>query len=151
MTSSTPKQMVSQCACFWMRAAARRLTREYDEALQPLGIKMTQFSVLAFIKYGAPKSITKMADMMAMERTSLVRTLNLLEKNGYVHMGPEGYRREREITLTQDGKTVFTKALPLWESVQAKFKARLEDGAWEDNLPFIQEVAFGPLPDRNTD
>ena len=150
MDEDISKQMVSQCACFWVRAAARRLTRDYDEALQPLGLKMTQFSVLSIIKFSQPKSITNMASMMAMERTSLVRTLNLLEKNGYVLLGQEGYRREREMKLTKAGEKIYQKALPLWEAVQTTFKARLDDDEWERNIPFIKDMAFGPFDKKAT-
>ncbi len=68
------------CACFRMRAASRKLTRDYDEVLRPVGLKVTQFTVLAIISGTKPQSISSMADTLSMERTSLVRTLKLLEK-----------------------------------------------------------------------
>lgn len=137
--------LIETCACFWTRAAARRLTRDYDEALKPIGLKITQFSILAIIRNVQPKSITDMSAIMAMERTSLVRTLTLLEKKGYIKMGPEGYRREREMSLTNKGKKILERAIPLWNEAQNKFKARLGSTIWEENIPLMRDAAFGSL------
>lgn len=137
--------MIETCACFWMRAAARRLTRDYDDALKPIGLKITQFSVLAIISNMQPKSITDMSAIMAMERTSLLRTLNLLDKKGYIKIGPEGYRREREISLTKEGEQILERAIPLWNEAQNKFKARLGNSEWEENIPLLKKAAFGSL------
>lgn len=73
------------CACYRARAAARRVTRDYDDALKSLGLKITQFTIQASIKGLKPSSTSKLANRLAMERTSLLRTLELMqEKVGYV-------------------------------------------------------------------
>ena len=79
MDKETLQEVYGNCACYRARAAARRVTRDYDEALKPLGLKITQFTVLASIKGLKPSSTSKLAKGLAMERTSLVRTLELMQ------------------------------------------------------------------------
>ena len=132
---------IESCACFRMRAAARRLTRDYDEALRPIGLKVTQFTAMAVIKGYKPKSVTEMAEFLAMERTSLVRTLSLMEDKGWIRLRPEGYRREREITLTEKGEKLLESAIPYWEKAQDNFETRMGEGIWQKIWRNIVRVA----------
>ncbi len=131
------------CACFRMRAASRKLTRDYDEVLRPVGLKVTQFTVLAIISGTKPQSISSMADTLSMERTSLVRTLKLLEKKGIIKLGAEGYRRERVISLTSKGESLFNEAIPLWERAQSRFESQLGEGVWQSLWQRIAQLATG--------
>ncbi|MEP0176461.1 MAG: MarR family winged helix-turn-helix transcriptional regulator [Paraglaciecola sp.] len=131
------------CACFRMRAASRKLTRDYDEVLKPAGIKITQFTVLAIISGTKPHSISSMASSLSMERTSLVRTLSLLEKKELIKLGIEGYRREREISLTPKGEAIFLEAVPLWEKAQSNFEEQLGAGVWQTLWKHIAKLARG--------
>lgn len=118
------------CACLHTRMTARAITRAYDEALRPSGLKITQFTLLAMIADGAPTSITDLADSMAIERTTLVRNLQLLRKEGLVT--PEaGPNRRLKPLLTEKGWAVFQEALPLWKSVQDTLEGNLGFGAWQ--------------------
>jgi DNA-binding MarR family transcriptional regulator len=135
--------VLENCPCFRARAAARRITRDYDETFKSLGIKSTQFSLLAIIKGFAPSSITAMADKLAMERTSLIRTLELMESKGLISLAAEGYRRERKISMTEKGEAIFNKALPLWQKMQQKFEQRIGTDKWQANKDLWLDIAFG--------
>ena len=47
MTLPRQKLEIGQCNCFAIRKAARRITRLYDNFLQPTGLRITQFLILA--------------------------------------------------------------------------------------------------------
>ncbi len=143
MNTTDLEQVFQNCACFRARAVARRLTRDYEEALKGLGLKATQFTILAVIKGRPPHSIKAMADKLAMERTSLVRTLNLMEKNGWIKLAPEGYRRERSMQLTAKGEKLLEKALPLWKKSHQQFEQRVGAQKWQDNKQWFLDIAFG--------
>ena len=121
-----------ECAALRTRMAARKVTRAYDEALRPLGLKVTQFTLLIAIKQGAPDSISQLAEMLALERTTLTRNLQLLEKEGLVDVEPEGYRRARSMSLTKKGEAKLKKALPIWRTTQNRIVARLGKDRWNE-------------------
>jgi DNA-binding MarR family transcriptional regulator len=135
--------VLESCPCFRARAVARRITRDYDEAFKGLGLKSTQFSLLAIIKTKAPSSITVMADKLAMERTSLIRTLELMESKGFITLAAEGYRRERKISMTEKGEKILAQALPLWRDMQQKFEQRVGKQKWQANKDLWLDIAFG--------
>jgi DNA-binding MarR family transcriptional regulator len=131
------------CPCFRARAAARRITRDYDEALKGIGLKSTQFTLLAIIKGKEPSSITAMADKLAMERTSLIRTLELMADKGLIDLAAEGYRREKKVRITQKGEDILAKALPLWKQMQNSFESRIGRDNWQESKELWLDIAFG--------
>lgn len=122
--------VAAECMCRRARMAARKITRIFDDALRPAGLRITQFTLLVAIGKGAPDSISLLAEWLAMERTTLVRNLQLLEKDGLIEMGPEGGRRARATRLTQAGRERLATAYPYWEKAQETIHQRLGDEDW---------------------
>ena len=112
------------------RMAARTVTRAYDAALKPVGLRITQFTVLACIASDFTNSISELADYMAIERTTLTRNLQLLEKMGLIKMEEEGYRRSRKMRLTEEGRNTLDAAIPLWEETQENLKETMGPDQW---------------------
>ena len=130
-----------ECAALRTRMAARSVTRIYDEAMRPVGLKITQFTLLVAIKMGTPESISQLADHLAMERTTLTRNLQLLEREGLVEVGPEGYRRARSMRLTKTGEAKLKKALPIWRATQDRMVAALGKDRWTDARRHLEELS----------
>src|SRR5438309_535868 len=107
------------CACLHTRMTARAVTRVYDEALRPVGLKITQFALLASIDMGISGSISDLADRLAFERTTLTRNLHLLKESGFIARR-KGTGRAVAYALTQKGRHAITEATPLWKAAQAK-------------------------------
>ncbi|WP_339842304.1 MarR family winged helix-turn-helix transcriptional regulator [uncultured Halopseudomonas sp.] len=110
--------------------ADRMITRAYDEALRPCGLRITQFTLLVAIGYGAPGSISELADWLAMERTTLTRNLKLLEKEGLIETRAGAHHRSRASGLTASGKAKLDEAYPLWQEVQKKYREGLGEKQW---------------------
>lgn len=70
MTDSLP----TPCMCATLRRASRALTQLYDEALRPLGLRATQFTVLQALSFTGEVSQGELGQLLAMDSTTLTRT-----------------------------------------------------------------------------
>jgi len=147
--------MADQCLCFRARRVSRALTRIYDEALRPLGIQATQLTLLNAIaltgEEGGPMSA--IAELLAMDGTTLSRNLQPLERAGLVRVGRHlSDRRVRIARLTPTGRRVIQQALPLWKRAHRQVVATLgSDQARElrDRFDATVLAAAEPHPAAN--
>jgi DNA-binding MarR family transcriptional regulator len=124
------KEILSICACHKARMATRSVTRAYDEALRPIGLRATQLLLLVAVAAEGAVSITALANRLGMDRTTLTRNLGPLEKEGLIHRSDEGWRRSRALRVTRAGHAVMTKAIPLWEGAQQNLRTKLGEKDW---------------------
>jgi DNA-binding MarR family transcriptional regulator len=126
----TEREILERCACHRVRTAARFVTRAYDEALRPVGLRATQLSVLVAAAADDALSITALAKLMGMDRSTLTRNLRPLEAEGLVKLGNEGWRRSRTLRITARGRSRLREAVPLWEKAQQNLQEKLGDRRW---------------------
>lgn len=119
-TRVTPEPDLRACFGFRTRRAMRALTRHYERHLAPAGLKPTQFSVLAALRMGRHRDLTHLAELLGLERTSLLRALATLGASGFLTPGH---------VLTEAGQARFAAALPLWQAAQDGVAAELGDQA----------------------
>jgi DNA-binding MarR family transcriptional regulator len=112
--------VAQSCAVFNLRKASRALTQFYETALRPSGLRVTQFTLMVAINLLGAITISRLAETMVMDRTTLTRNLKLLEKKEFIKIIPGEDRRERVAVLTQPGREALGKALPLWEETQSE-------------------------------
>lgn len=123
--------------------AARAVTRAYDRALRPSGLRSTQFTILvaASIAEGIP--LHRLADILGLERTTLTRNLAAIEREGLIHVASvDG--RTRSVRLTSDGAERLKQALPLWDQAQQTLRNKVGEKGWtilHDSLAKLTEVA----------
>jgi len=106
------------CVCTELRKANRAITRLYDEALQPAGMSTVQFSLLRALERRGALPLSRLADAMVMDRTSLYRTLEPLERRGWIAL-EAGRGKTRVARLSASGREALAAALPHWQAVQA--------------------------------
>jgi DNA-binding MarR family transcriptional regulator len=116
---------VQSCTCFNLRKAARAVTQLYDEFLRPANLRATQFSLLGVLAQVGTATITELADAAVMDRTTLKRNLELLEREGLVEIRPGTDARVREVSLTAAAHARLLAALPYWEQAQAHLTSQL--------------------------
>lgn len=116
------------CYANRLRAAARAISRHYDATLRPLDLKISQLSVLvaASISDGH-LTIAGLAERLAMDRSTLSRNFDPLERRGLVALGPETRHRARHVHITAQGAALVEAAKPLWEKAQAEIAAIAPD------------------------
>jgi DNA-binding MarR family transcriptional regulator len=113
------------CLCAWLRMATRATARVYDEALRPAGLRTTQFSLLARLDVDGPATLSRLADRLAIDRTTLRRELDPLHARGLVAFDTGADRRCRVVSLTPVGADRLAAAYPLWRQAQREVRARL--------------------------
>jgi DNA-binding MarR family transcriptional regulator len=115
---------LEDCNCFAVRSAARHVGQFYDQFLAPIGLRTTQFSILAKLKQRGPLTINALADDMVMDRTTLGRNVLPLERDGLILIEPiASDRRAKELHPTNTGEKRLQAALKAWSPAQAQFEA----------------------------
>lgn len=116
------------CLCLHVQRAARSLARRFDEALRPVGLTNGQFSLLMSLNRPEPAAIASVADMLAMDRTTVTAALKPLERRGLVKVVADHVdRRSRRLSLTPEGNTVLAAAMPIWEKTHRDVEALIKD------------------------
>ncbi len=116
----------SACCGTAMRKASRKLTQLYDDALDPSGLRSTQFAILSELHRwsGAWPTMAQLAEALVMDRSSLGHNLKPLERDGIVALIDDTHdRRRRLIGLTKRGAAKYLEARPLWQRAQDRFLA----------------------------
>lgn len=113
------------CHCTRVRRAARVLTELYDAALEPCGIKVTQFSLLRMILRLGEPSIGALAAATGLDRSTLGRNLRVLARKGWVTLLPGTDERCRLVRPTPRGRAALATAEPAWEALQRRIDRAL--------------------------
>jgi len=99
---------------------SRAVTQLYDDVLRPSDLRVTQFSILATIARLGKANLRQLEDMLAIDQTTLTRSLNLLERDGVIERVPHPDRRIKAMKLTSKGRRALEAARLLWFQVQDK-------------------------------
>jgi DNA-binding MarR family transcriptional regulator len=141
-----------ECTCSALRMAARRLSQSFDAALAPEKLSVSQYAVLSNLakwQGTAPPTVGDLAELLALDRTTLTHNLRPLERDGFVRLLPDsGDRRIRRVALTSDGRAKRERCLPLWRKAQTEFDESfgLEPSrALRDSLVAIARASDAPL------
>ncbi|MBF2028428.1 MAG: winged helix-turn-helix transcriptional regulator [Oscillatoriales cyanobacterium C42_A2020_001] len=140
INSTELRQVVSTCACFNVRKAARAITQHFDAILEPSGLLITQFTILVAVEIVKAGTMNELAEVLGMDRTTLTRNLKPLEREGWLKSEPGQDLRTRVISLTTDGAAALAKALPLWRQAQTDVEEALGQQRWNTLLSHLVEA-----------
>jgi DNA-binding MarR family transcriptional regulator len=128
LTYPTTRQVRDRCLCLHTQRAARALARRFDTAFRGLGITSGQFSLMMALNRPSPPAMGEVAEVLAMNRTTLTAALKPLERRGLVRSAPdERDRRTRLLSLTTGGEALLAVALPIWRRVHDEIDDTLAD------------------------
>lgn len=113
------RKVADTCMGIRVRRVSRVVGNHYDEYLKPVGLKGTQFTLLNAINLYPSSTISRLADLMLLDRTTLNRNLKPLEREGLIRSGHGKDLRTRTLELTPQGVEVLQGALPLWLDAQS--------------------------------
>lgn len=114
------------CVCTSLRQAAQATTEIYDRILEPSGLKITMFRVLRRLSRAGEPTISELARIVELDRSSLGRNLKVLERENFVRLvDGDADERSKVVRLTAKGKAALAKALPLWAEAQSRLTAAL--------------------------
>ena len=134
-------EVAAGCACRNLRRTARAVTQLYDKTLRPSGLRITQFTLLVAVGLSEPVPITRLADALDLDRTTLARDLKLLTEHGLVKITAGEDRRMRVVRLTSQGRQAVGRAYPLWQRAQARIVEGSGPDRWQAVASGLEEVA----------
>ncbi len=130
------------CLCLHLQRAARSVARRFDDALRPLDLRNGQFSLLMSLNRPDAPSISSVAALLAMDRTTLTANLKPLERRGLVTVSVDKEdKRGRRLTLTPAGRKLLIKAFPIWQQTHAAIERRLARAHADDLRADLQALS----------
>lgn len=130
------------CNCFALRSAARHATQLYDQFLAPIGLRTTQFSILAKLKRRGPLTISALAEDMVTDRTTMGRAIQPLERDGLIQIVPAASdRRVKDVHLTKSGEKRLQEGIKAWAQAQARFETDFGVGRSSELRTLLRAVA----------
>jgi len=127
MTTKLPisaTKISKECFCFSLKKAERLISRRYDEALAPFGLRNGQFSMLICISGANLINIQSIAHQLNMDRTTTTAALKPLEKRKLIKItASKEDSRVKLVSITPLGISLLTKAIPAWQKIQDQMKA----------------------------
>jgi DNA-binding MarR family transcriptional regulator len=127
------------CACMALRKAARALTRLYDDQLSPRDMTTTQFAILGTLDRRGDLPLTELATLLVMDRTTLYRTIEPVERRGWVSIGP-GPGRSKIARLTDEGRAVLRSGREDWAVAQERVLGDLRQEEWDGLLRTLNHL-----------
>jgi DNA-binding MarR family transcriptional regulator len=132
LTSGRDRGRLSPCVCSTLRMVSRAVTQLYDDVLRPSGLRVTQFSILATIARRGEVNLKQLEAALAIDQTTLTRSLSLLERDDVIERAPHPDGRIKAMRLTAKGTRALAVARPLWAQAQDKVIRELGAKAWAD-------------------
>jgi DNA-binding MarR family transcriptional regulator len=113
------EKLATMCVCSNLRRTTRSVTNYYDSLLgQVSDLRVSQLIVLVVLCLAGPQTIHELAEMLALDRTTIGRNLRPLEKQGLLTLTSGSDQRTRVVTLTTQGQETLLRVVPQWERAQ---------------------------------
>ena len=132
---------MQNCTCFNVRRASRVITQFFDAEARRHGIRPTQTPILRALQAKSGWSMAELSEWLGMERTTLLRNLRPLQRDGLVRAKRGGRGGHVELEITEKGRAALAKMLPGWRSAQDKVVALLGKERWSAIICDLEEVA----------
>ena len=130
------------CVCFNLRWVTRTITQFYDAEIRRHGIRSTQGTILVSLMGKESWSMADLSDWLGMERTTLVRNLRPLQRDGFVNVGGGGRGNLVELSITAKGRKQVEKLVPAWKSAQSAVVKTLGEKRWAEILSDLETAAL---------
>jgi DNA-binding MarR family transcriptional regulator len=133
--TSSIETIARSCIAVRLRLLNRVVTNLYDDALRPLGLKVSQLNVLVVTaKLGLARP-AQVCDVLQLDASTLSRNVKPLQARGWLEVVPDEDARAQPFRLTPQGRRLIEKAVPAWEQAQRRASELLgaEGVAWLDD------------------
>jgi DNA-binding MarR family transcriptional regulator len=141
MSKELDMSAVENCVCFNLRRVARAVTQFYDAEMRRHGIRPTQGSILAVLRAKDSWNMAELSDRLGTDRTTLVRNLRPLQRDGLVRAVGGGRGNRVELTITPEGRKLIEKLAPAWKSAQSAAVKTLGEKRWSAILCDLETAA----------
>jgi len=128
------------CLSANLRKTERLITRHYDAYLADAGVTAVQLPILAIIASAAEPTFRLLAKELGLDRSTLSRNLGLLERVGFVQIGPSSGPKPGLLSLTRKGRETLRRAHKRWNEAHAHLEEVLSDDAIAEGLQFLKTL-----------
>jgi DNA-binding MarR family transcriptional regulator len=127
-THPTIDTIAGECIAVRMRMLNRVVTNLYDDALRPLGLKVSQMNILvAAAKMGTARP-AEVCERLHLDVSTLSRNVERMKARGWLEVLPDADGRAQPFRLTAQGHQLLESATPAWNKAQARAKTFLGEG-----------------------
>jgi DNA-binding MarR family transcriptional regulator len=141
-----PKELdmsaAKNCVCFNLRWVTRAVTQFYDAEMRRDGIRPTQGTILMALNAKESWSMAELSDWLGMDRTTLVRNLRPLQRDGFAQAVGGGRGNRVELAMTAKGRKQIEKLMPAWKSAQSAAVKTLGEKRWSAVLSDLETAAL---------
>lgn len=138
--SACLERMEKECLARQAAMTARAVGRVYAATLRPLGLQPTQVHLLGALALYPDAGMAELSDMLVVDRSTLVRNLKLLERDGLVGSSRPAGSRAKRFTVTAAGRNLLASVEPLWEQAHRRLVAALGAGGLEDACQALERL-----------
>lgn len=132
---------MEHCVCFNLRRTSRALSQFFVGELGHHGLLPTQTPILTALAGHPEASMADLSEWLGMDRTTLVRNLRPLERDGLVKATGKGRGHKVSLMLTDKGKSALGQFIPDWRKAQNKIVQTLGEARWTEILNDLERVA----------
>jgi DNA-binding MarR family transcriptional regulator len=133
--------VLRNCICFNLRRVTRIITQQYDAELRRQGIRSTQTPIMQALCLKDSWTMAELSEMLGMDRTTLVRNLRPLERDGLLQNSGGGHGVQVEVSITAKGRKQVEKFTPAWRAAQDKILHTLGEENWASLLDQLETAA----------
>jgi DNA-binding MarR family transcriptional regulator len=130
MSKELDMSQAENCLCFNLRRVTRAVTQFYDAEMRRYGIRPTQGTILASLQARDSWTMAELSDWLGMDRTTLVRNLRPLQRDGLVQAEGGGRGNRVQLAITAKGRKQSEKLTPAWKSAQSAAVKTLGEKRW---------------------
>jgi DNA-binding MarR family transcriptional regulator len=141
MSKELDMSAAENCVCFNLRRVTRAVTQFYDAEMRRHGIRPTQGTILSSLLDRGSWNMAELSDWLGMERTTLVRNLRPLQRDGFVKAVGGGRGSRVELSITAKGRKQIEKLRPAWKSAQRTAVKTLGQKRWSAILSDLERAA----------
>jgi len=142
MTKELDMSAVKNCVCFNLRRVTRVVTQFYDSEMRRHGIRPTQGTILSSLQAKDSWTMAELSDWLGMDRTTLVRNLRPLQRDGLVEADGGGRGNRVELAITAKGRRQIEKITPAWKAAQCAVVKTLGEKCWSAILSDLETAAL---------
>ena len=142
MTKKLDLSAMENCVCFNLRWVTRAVTQFYDAEMRRHGIRPTQGTILLALNAKESWNMAELSDCLGLERTTLVRNLRPLQRDGFVEVVGGGRGNRVELSITTKGRKQIEKLTPAWKSAQSAVVKTLGETRWSAILSDLETAAL---------
>ena len=137
---------MENCVCFNLRWISRSITQHFEGELRQHGLLPTQTPILGALAALPSVDMAGLSDWLGTDRTTLVRNLRPLERDGLIKVRGKGRGRKVELSITAKGRAALQKFLPDWRKAQKKVVQTLGAERWSAILNDLERASRALAP-----